>query len=225
MSTPSPFFALLHRLRSTIRWSGMMALQPEDVAQHSFGVVMIAHALCEIDKEIYGLQPPTLDVLVAALYHDSCESILTDVVAPVKKYNPQMEQAFANLERLAEQQLLDTLPDPLRPAYTMAFAKRRGVVADYVHAADKLDALCKCKQELRRGNQEFAIAERQIEASCRRYAEKLPSVGYFMDVFLPAFEHSVDEYRYLQYASSGTGQDGSRSVPRTEEEGQTKEEA
>jgi 5'-deoxynucleotidase len=202
MTTPSPFFALLQRLRSTIRWSGMMALQPEDVAQHSFGVVLIAHALCEIDKQIYGQDPPLQDVLVAALYHDASESILTDVVAPVKKYNPEMEQAFAHLERLAEQQILATLPEPLRPAYKAVFDKRQGIVADYVHAADKLDALCKCKQELRRGNQEFAIAERQIAESCRRYAEKLPSVGYFMDVFLPAFERSVDEYRYLQGAKT-----------------------
>ena len=74
---------------------------------------------------------------------------------------------------------------------------------NYVHAADKLDALCKCKQELRRGNQDFAIAHDQIAQACRRYAETMPAVGYFMDVFLPAFERSVDEYRYLQEQTLG----------------------
>lgn len=174
-----------------------MAFQPEDVAQHSFGVALIAHALCEIDQHVYGQTPPTQDVLVAALYHDASESILTDIIAPVKKYNPEMEQAFAQLEGIAERQILAMLPGELKPAYTASFAKRRDIVGEYVHAADKLDALCKCKQELRRGNQEFAIAEQQLTQACQACAAEMPSVAYFMDVFVPAFEHSVDEHRYL----------------------------
>jgi 5'-deoxynucleotidase len=203
LQTPSPFFALLHRLRSTVRWSGMTAVQPEDVAQHTFGVVLIAHALCEIDKHVFHQNPPTEEVLVAALYHDATESILTDVVAPVKKYSPVIERAFAQLEAIAEEQILDTLPASLKGGYARAFDREREAVRNYVHAADKLDALCKCKQELRRGNQDFAIAHDQIAQACRKYAETMPAVGYFMDVFLPAFERSVDEYRYLQEQTLG----------------------
>ncbi len=176
----------------------MTAVQPEDVAQHTFGVVLIAHALCEIDKNVFHQNPPTEEVLVAALYHDASESILTDVVAPVKKYSPVIERAFAQLEAIAQEQILDTLPASLKGAYACAFDREREAVRDYVHAADKLDALCKCKQELRRGNQDFAVAHDQIAQACRKYAETMPAVGYFMDVFLPAFERSVDEYRYLQ---------------------------
>jgi 5'-deoxynucleotidase len=194
----SVFFALLHRLRSTIRWGGMMALQPEDVAQHSFGVALIAHALCVIDEQVYGRKPDTAAVLAAALLHDASESILTDVVAPVKKYNAEVQEAFAHLEQVAERQLLDSLPPELRPAYAKCFERHDGEVAEYVHAADKLDALCKCKLEVRRGNQEFALAAQQIEQVVRDYAQSMPCVAYFLDTFLPAFERSIDEYRYLQ---------------------------
>jgi 5'-deoxynucleotidase len=176
----------------------MMPLQPEDVAQHTFGVVLIAHALCVIEREVFHHEPPVEDILTAALLHDASESILTDIVAPVKKYNPQVEHAFAQLEGLAETQLIETLPAVLRSAYQKGFQRKGNEVANYVHAADKLDALAKCKQEIRRGNQDFVMAERQIAAAVQRYAEQMPAVQYFLDTFMRAFERSVDEYRYLQ---------------------------
>ncbi len=193
----SPFFALVYRLRSTLRWSGMTALQPEDVAQHSFGVALIAQALCAIEQEVFHRQLPTAEILAAALLHDASECILTDVVAPVKKYSAEVEQAFSHLEQVAERQLLNALPDALQPLYEHWF-QRSGEVFDYVKAADKLDALSKCRQEVRRGNQEFALAANQIEASVREYAHRMPSVAYFIEHFLGAFDHSVDEYRYLR---------------------------
>ncbi len=194
----SVFFALLHRLRSTIRWGGMMALQSEDVAQHSFGVALIAHALCVIDESVYGQKPDVAKVLAAALLHDASEAILTDVVAPVKKYNEEVAEAFGRLERLAERQLVASLPQELRPAYAQALAREDESVAAYVHAADKLDALCKCRLEVRRGNQEFALAAEQISKQVAAIAETMPAVRYFVERFLPAFDHTVDEYRYLQ---------------------------
>jgi 5'-deoxynucleotidase len=192
----SVFFALIHRLRSTPRWSGMVATQPEDVAQHSFGVALIAHALCIIDEEIFHRRPDVGRVLAAALLHDAAESILTDVIAPVKKYSPDVESAFKKLEGLAEAQIVETLPPVLQEKYRDAMARQDTEVSEYVHAADKLDALCKCKLELRRGNQEFAIAAKQIEDGLRAHAS--PCVAYFLDTFVPAFDRSVDEYRYLQ---------------------------
>ena len=194
----SVFFALLHRLRSTMRWSGMVATQKEDVAQHTFGVALIAHALAVVDRDLYQQQPPVEDILTAALLHDASESILTDVIAPVKKYNPQVSEAFANLEHLAEQQLLDTLPAELRRVYEPYFNRNWEEVQKYVHAADKIDALCKCKLEVKRGNQEFSLALQQISESVENYASQMPSVRYFVETFLPAFDRSIDEYRYLQ---------------------------
>lgn len=176
----------------------MVATQAEDVAQHTFGVALIAHVLAVVDRDLFHQNPPVEDIVVAALLHDASESILTDVIAPVKKYNPQVSKAFSDLEHLAEQQLLATLPSELRLVYATSFDKGREEVQKYVHAADKLDALCKCKLEVRRGNQEFAIALQQIGGSVEEYAGKMPSVRYFVDTFLPAFDRSIDEYRYLQ---------------------------
>lgn len=175
-----------------------MALEREDVAQHTFGVVLIAHALCVIDQEIFGKHPPVEDVLATALLHDASESILTDVVAPVKKYSPEIQSAFSALERVAENQLVETLPAQLQLRYRTWLHPNAAEVDDYVHAADKLDALSKCMQEVRRGNQDFTLALEQIEQAVQAYAERMPCVRYFTETFLPAFSRSVDEYRYLK---------------------------
>jgi 5'-deoxynucleotidase len=176
----------------------MMALEREDVAQHTFGVVLIAQALCVIDAEVYSKQPPMEDVLSAALLHDASECILTDVIAPVKKYSPEIQSAFSALERIAERQLIDALPDALQARYQGWLQVENTEVADYVHAADKLDALSKCLQEVRRGNQDFLLASQQIERAVNQSALRMPCVRYFMDTFMPAFSHSVDEFRYLK---------------------------
>lgn len=194
----SVFLALLYRLRSTARWSGMMTVQPEDVASHTFGVAMIAHMLCTIDQTVYGKTVNLERILGTALLHDAAESILTDIVAPVKKYNSAIEEAFVHLENIAERQLLDALPKDIRSPYEELLDRTDPDIADYVHAADKLDALCKCKMEVRRGNQDFIPAKNQIEKSLQPYADKMSSVRYFMETFLPAFERSIDEYRYLK---------------------------
>ncbi len=194
----SVFFALLNRLRSTARWSGMVLTQSENVAEHTFGVALFAHALAIIDRDVYGQNVDLGEVVAAALLHDASEAILTDAIAPVKKYNPEVEAAFKTLENLAEQQLLKTLPRELTQTYEALFTSRSPEVHRYVHAADKLDALCKCKLELRRGNQEFAIAAQQIGEAVEEFAQGMPSVRYFLDTFMPAFDHSIDEYRYLQ---------------------------
>lgn len=176
----------------------MVATSAEDVAQHTFGVALIAHALAVIDRDLFQQNPPVEEIMAAALLHDASEAILTDVIAPVKKYNPEVSQAFSQLENLAEQQLLATLPPELRRVYEPCFDKTREAVQKYVHVADKIDALCKCKLEVKRGNQEFALALVQIGTAVEEYAARMASVRYFVDTFLPAFDRSIDEYRYLQ---------------------------
>jgi 5'-deoxynucleotidase len=48
----------------------------------------------------------------------------------------------------------------------------------------------KCRAELRAGNQEFEHAAQQIEQRLRE--ELLPEVDYFLDVFAPGYDMSLD---------------------------------
>lgn len=193
----SSFLALMNRLKSTQRWSGMHAQQSEDVAQHTFTTAIIAHLLCVIDKEVFGASPSIERVVLGALYHDGTEAILTDVIAPVKKYNREIEETFGKLEELARGQMIESLPDNLRNSIAPAFSPEKEDLR-YIKAADKLDALCRATLEVHRGNQEFVVAFRQISRQVGNLGKEMPCVAHFVEVFLPAYSQSVDEYWYLK---------------------------
>ena len=57
-------------------------------------------------------------------------------------------------------------------------------------AADRLSALLKCRAELRAGNAEFEHAEKQIYK--RLNEEDMPEVRYFLEVFAPGYELTLD---------------------------------
>lgn len=48
---PSHFFANLARMKLIYRWPLMRNIQPENIAEHSLQVAMVAHALGLIDRK------------------------------------------------------------------------------------------------------------------------------------------------------------------------------
>ena len=62
-----------------------------------------------------------------------------------------------------------------------------------VKAADKLSALIKCIEEEQAGNREFRTARKSTEQSVESLAEELPEVRVFVEEFLPAYGHTLDE--------------------------------
>ena len=55
LSPHSPFYAHLYRLRFIKRWGLMRNAVEEDVAQHSWDVAVLAHALAVIRRDVLGL--------------------------------------------------------------------------------------------------------------------------------------------------------------------------
>ena len=79
-----PFFAYLSRLRLIRRWSLMRNAVPENDAEHSLQVAMIAHAIAVIARDRYGKQVDPEHVLSLAVYHDATEVMTGDLPTPVK---------------------------------------------------------------------------------------------------------------------------------------------
>lgn len=52
----SPFFAYLYRLRWINRWNLMRNGISDNVAEHSFHVALLTHALCTIGVQVFGKQ-------------------------------------------------------------------------------------------------------------------------------------------------------------------------
>ena len=189
----SHFFAYMARMRFIQRWALMRNTAPENVQEHSHQVAVLAHALAVIRKEKFGGIVDPGAVAVAALYHDASEILTGDMPTPIKYDNPAIRKAYKEVEAVAEQRLVDFLPEELRPIYRPILTAADKEVEELVKAADKLSAHIKCMEELKAGNNEFREAAAQTRRALEAY--DLPEVRYFMDTFLDSFSLTLDELK------------------------------
>ena len=186
------FFAYISRMRYIGRWSLMRNSLPENIQEHSHMVAVLAHALGVIRRDVFGVPCDPNEAAAVALYHDSSEILTGDLPTPIKYHSPEIRDAYKQVEELACEKLLATLPKELQGAFssflTGEAAQRQH---DLVKAADKLSAYLKCVEERKAGNDEFLSAEKQT----RQILEEsgLPEVAYFLKHFIPAFELTLDE--------------------------------
>ena len=186
------FYALLGRMRSITRWGLMRNSLSENIQEHSHQVAVLAHALALIRREILQLPAPDPDrCAVAALYHDASEILTGDMPTPIKYYNPAIKEAYKHVEHMANNYLLELLPQQLRDAYAPYLMESDEQITPIVKAADKLAAYIKCVEEQKAGNLEFESAARQTMASMR--AMERPELEWFLTHCLPGFIRNLDE--------------------------------
>lgn len=189
-----PFFAYLSRLKLIRRWSLMRNTVPENDAEHSLQVAMIAHAIAVIARDRYGKQVNPEHVLSLAVYHDATEVMTGDLPTPVKYHNDELRGAYHRLEALSADRLLALLPDDLQPAFTPYMKQASGYEHTLVKAADRISAYVKCMEEQRAGNREFDYAAENVRKSIASI--DLPEVRDFLTDFLPAFDMTLDELNH-----------------------------
>lgn len=195
----SHFLALVSRMRYIERWALMRSARPENLSEHALEVAAIAHMLCVIGNVRFGRTLDAERAALVAIYHDASEIITGDMPTPVKYHDGGIRDAYKAVERNAEDRLLATLPDDLRPAFEDVFrpAEDAGEGELYlrrlVKAADKISALIKCVDERRAGNAEFASAERTCRAAVENMAAELPEVADFVREFLPSYGATLDD--------------------------------
>ena len=186
------FFAYISRMRYIGRWSLMRNSLPENIQEHSHMVAVLAHALGVIRRDVFHVPCNPDEAATVALFHDSSEILTGDLPTPIKYHSNEIRDAYKEVEALACNMLLDTLPEELRGAYEpLLSGETEARVHDLVKAADKLSAYIKCIEERKAGNNEF-LSE---EAQTRKILEEshMPEVDYFLEHFIPAFELNLDE--------------------------------
>ena len=179
-------------MRYITRWGLMRNTFSENISEHSHQVAVLAHALALIRREILGLPGPDPDrCAVAALYHDASEILTGDLPTPIKYYNPDIKDAYKQVERIAGERLLDMLPPQLRDSYTHLVLEDDETGNPIVKAADKLSAHIKCLEEQKAGNTEFDSAARQSWEAMKAMA--LPELNWFLDNCLTPFTFNLDQ--------------------------------
>lgn len=191
------FFATISRMKYIDRWALMRNSRNETLSEHSLEVAMIAHALAVIGNVRYNRNLDENSAALIGLYHDSSEIITGDMPTPVKYYNPEIKEAYKEVEKIAEYKLLQKLPSDLRPAFEKIYKTDNSAEDHYlrrlVKAADKISAYIKCIEEEKAGNTEFKTAKESIGKSLDKLSEELPEVKDFVNEFLPPYGKTLDE--------------------------------
>ena len=186
------FYALMARMRYITRWGLMRNSFSENIQEHSHQVAVLAHALALIRRDILKLEGPDPDrCAVAALYHDVTETITGDMPTPIKYHNPEIKNAYKQVERIASERLLSMMPEQLRESYQPLIMEEDLQVKPIVKAADKLSAYIKCVEEQKAGNADFDSAAEQTLASIR--GMNMPELTWFVEHCLPAFSLNLDQ--------------------------------
>ncbi|GHV26390.1 5'-deoxynucleotidase [Clostridia bacterium] len=189
----SHFFAYLARMKDIRRWSLMRNTTYENDQEHATQVAILAHALALIHNE------HNSDALIdaqkcatLALFHDASEVITGDMATPIKYFNPEIAAAYKSLEKVAQEKLLDMLPDNLRESYRpLLLPDTTTPEWRIVKAADCLAAYLKCVDETKAGNSEFVKAK--TATLNKAISLNMPEVYIFLNEFASSFGLTLDE--------------------------------
>ena len=187
------FFSFMAKMKHIKRWGLMRNTHEENIQEHSLQTAMIAHALALIKNTYFGGSVDAEHVMAVAVFHEAGEVITGDLATPIKYYNPEIKQAYKQIERVAEQKLVGMLPDELKEQYSDLILNREDddEVYKIVKAADKICAYLKCVEEMSAGNKEFEKAKATLKKVIKKTDMK--EVQFFMDNFVPSFDLTLDE--------------------------------
>ena len=185
------FFAYIFRMRYIARWALMRNTRTENVEEHSYEVAVLAHALAVIGRDVFHKELDPDKTAAAALFHDAPEIITGDMPTPIKYFNPELKNAYSQVEAVAQDKLLSMLPPELVAAYEPLVREADPEVRRYVKAADKLAAWLKCQEELKAGNAEFKRAAGETLTALK--AMNMEEVDWFMDQLGGAFQLTLDD--------------------------------
>ncbi|POY55319.1 5'-deoxynucleotidase [Pectobacterium versatile] len=189
----SHFFAHLSRLKLISRWPLMRNVRTENVSEHSLQVAFVAHALAVIKNRKFEGSLNAERIALLAMYHDASEVLTGDMPTPIKYYNAQIAHEYKKIEKIAQQKLIEMLPEELQQDYRMLLDDHYTSEEErlIVKQADALCAYLKCLEELSAGNAEFTLAKARLEKTLQ--LRHSPEMDYFMTVFVPSFSLSLDE--------------------------------
>lgn len=187
----SHFFAYIARMKHIKRWGLMRSNREENVQEHSLQVAMIAHCLALIENKKYGGQLNPEHVMALAVFHETAEVITGDLVTPIKYYNREIQKAYKNVEKVAEEKMISLLPEELQEEYRPLIQPEEEAVYRYVKAADTIAAYTKCLEELKSGNLEFSMAKDTLLQKI--HDMNMPCAEDFLEEFIPSFSMTLDE--------------------------------
>lgn len=189
----SSFFSMVLRMKYIDRWGLMRNTHRESLAAHTLDVAVLTHALATIGNVRLGKGLNADHAAMLAVYHDASEIITGDMPTPIKYHDPQITNAYKQVEAAANMSLFAMLPNDLGEVYKDFFysSDEDEYLWRLVKAADKLSALIKCVEEEKSGNTEFSNAYKTTLQSIELL--DIEELNIFMNEFFDSFTKTLDE--------------------------------
>jgi len=188
----SHFFAILARMKFIRRWGLMHNTVEETIQDHTLQTAMIAYHLAVLHNKRSGEPIDAGKAAVLAMFHDASEVYTGDMPTPVKYFSPNMRATYGEVEKLAQERIVHSLPADLQEAYRPILMEAESSREwPYVKAADTISAYLKCLVEKNFGNREFDAAYETIEEKLKSSA--LPEVQEFLNEYAQSFLLTIDE--------------------------------
>lgn len=174
------------KLSNIGRWANEFLHKRQSVAEHSFMVSQIAQLLGIIEEQ--GGNTVNWKILYRkALNHDTPEALVGDVISTTKNINPATKKILDEVEtELVENLLILKVNDDFQDIYRELIfdGKDETIEGKILTAADNIDALMECIQEIKLANTDPFLDKyfhilRKVE-SIGLYSSK-----YFIDNILP----------------------------------------
>ena len=185
------FFALIFRQKYIKRWGLMRNVNDENLAEHAAEVAMITHALATIGNLYLSKNYDVGKAVSAALFHDVSEVYTGDLPTPIKYSSTELRSRYKDIEKAAENTLLDHLPQDMRAEYERVLRIEEQEIKHLVKAADKLCAYIKCIEEEKCSNFEFKEAKKATYEALKE--SNCPELDIFMETYLDSFSLTLDE--------------------------------
>ena len=121
------FFSMISRMKHINRWGLMRNTWRETLSEHSLDVAVIAYGLAVIGNTRLQKEYDCDRASVLGIYHDASEIITGDLPTPVKYHNEEIKPAYKKVEGVANQALLDMIPEDMKSCYQHLFIKSRDI--------------------------------------------------------------------------------------------------
>lgn len=191
----SSFLAWMLRMPLIKRWSLMFCVKPENIAEHSHQVAIVAHLLAVIKNKKFNGNINADKISTIAMYHEASETRYGDIVNPTKYANKAIAREFKKIELLAEQECLASLPSEFQEIFSDIIVQDN-VAEEYkaiVKAADIIVAYIKALDEIKHKNPEFDHVEQRLAIRIKALKVNMPEVEYFLETFMTACLATVDK--------------------------------
>jgi len=151
------FLSYERKLDTIIRFSAHIRIKDESVAEHSFHTAFYAMILADLEEQ-FGNKVDKQKVLKTALIHDLEECLTGDIIYTFKHTHKSLTKEIRKMSLKFLEELLSDLPNKLSKEYIELWKKQKDEKTkegQIIEAADKLEGLIYCLNEVSLGNKSF----------------------------------------------------------------------